>query len=113
MISKRMRTIAGRLNRLRVAGETHFVDSQLQPALKIYVQANHGQFPANLAQLQPFFKPPVDGAILQRYEIVPHEKVPEAHWGGAWVVTQKSPVDKDYDRRVVVGAEGGWGRIPF
>ena len=101
------------LNHLRVAGETHFVDSQLQPALKIYVEANHGKFPADLAQLQPFFQPPVDGAILQRYEIVPHEKVPDAHWGGDWVVTQKSPVDRDYDRRLVVGAEGGWGRIPF
>jgi serine/threonine protein kinase/Tfp pilus assembly protein PilF len=101
------------LNHLRVAGETHFVDSQLQPALKIYVEVNHGQFPANLAQLQPFFQPPVDEAILQRYEIVPHEKVPDAHWGGDWVVTQKSPVDKEYDRRLVVGAEGGWGRIPF
>ncbi|MFZ0829351.1 MAG: protein kinase [Verrucomicrobiia bacterium] len=101
------------LNHLRVAGETHFVDSQLQPALKIYVEVNHGQFPANLAQLQPFFQPPVDEAILQRYEIVPHEKVPDAHWGGDWVVTQKSPVDKDYDRRLVVGADGGWGRIPF
>ena len=101
------------LNRLRVAGETHFIDSQLQPALKIYVAANHGQFPSNLAQLQPFFQPPVDEAILQRYEIVPHEKVPDAHWGGDWVVTQKKPVDKDYDRRLVVGAEGGWGRIPF
>jgi serine/threonine protein kinase/tetratricopeptide (TPR) repeat protein len=101
------------LNRLRVAGETHFVDSQLQPALKIYVEINHGRFPASLAQLQPFFQPPVDEAILQRYEIVPHEKVPEAHWGGDWVVTEKSPVDKDYDRRLVVGAEGGWGRIPF
>ncbi len=101
------------LNRLRVAGETHFVDSQLQPALKMYGEANHGQFPANLAQLQPFFKPPVDEAILQRYVIVPHEKVPDAHWGGNWVVTQKSPVDRDYDRRLVVGAEGGWGRIQF
>jgi hypothetical protein len=101
------------LSRLRGAGETHFVDSQLQPALKKYVEANNGQFPTDLTQLQPFFQPPVDEAILQRYEVVPHEKVPAANWAGDWVVTQKAPVDKDHDRRLVVGASGGWGRISF
>lgn len=101
------------MSRLRTAGETHFVNSLLQPALKRYVEANNGQFPSSLGQLQPFVQSPEDEAILQRYEIVPHEKVPDAHWGGDWVVTQKGPVDKAFDGRLVVGATGGWGRIRF
>jgi hypothetical protein len=101
------------LSRLRAEAETTFVDSQLQPALKRYVDANNGQFPDTLAQLEQFFQPPVDAEVLQRYEIVPHEKVPAAAWGGDWVVTLKAAVDKDYDRRVVVGASGGWGRVSF
>jgi hypothetical protein len=103
------------MSRLRAAGETHFIQSYLHPALVKYMEAHDGQFPTDLSQLQAFFSSPVDEAILQRYEIVPHKKFPMVTWGGDWLVTQKAAVDADYDGRLFVGAgaKQGWGRIGF
>jgi len=39
-------------------------------ALRQYAKANDGQFPASMSQLTPFFRSPIDDAILQRYDIV-------------------------------------------
>src|SRR5262249_49470222 len=40
-----------------------------QNALVAYAQANNGQVPASLSQLQAYFAPPVDDSVLQRYEL--------------------------------------------
>jgi hypothetical protein len=59
------------LSRLRDAAEKSFITTQLQPALNQYGQANNGQFPTDLSQLQSYFNPPVDDSMLQRWEIAP------------------------------------------
>ena len=74
-------------------------------ALKKYIKANNGQFPANLSQLQPYFKSPVDDAILQRYGIVPASSIPSAKMGDTWLIAQKAPVGNN-DSREVIGSEG-------
>jgi RNA polymerase sigma factor (sigma-70 family) len=41
----------------------------MQGALRYYAQANNGQSPTDLSQLQSFFPAPVDDTVLQRYEL--------------------------------------------
>lgn len=48
-------------------------------------------------QLQPYFESPLDNIVLQRWKVAPADEVPNVRLGDDWVVTQKSPVDEDYD----------------
>ena len=59
--------------------------------------------PADLSQLKPYFRTPIDDAILQRYEIVPADSLPTITLPGVggWVITQKAAVDLEYDTRIV------------
>jgi len=99
------------LSGLRDAAESTFISTALNPALNQYVQANHGQFPADISQLQPYFDPPVDDSVLQRWEVAPQSAVPSVIVGGA-LITQIAAVDADYDQRYAIstnasGATGG------
>jgi RNA polymerase sigma factor (sigma-70 family) len=58
------------LTGLRTAARDQFA-GMLQGALGAYGQANNGRRPTDLAQLQPFFDPPVDASVLERYQISP------------------------------------------
>ena len=97
------------LSALRGAVEQKFITTLLQPALKEYRRANNEQLPADLAQLQPYFKSPVDPAILQRWEVVPAETVEALGLGGDVIITQRAPVDDIYDTRYGVGPSGFGG----
>jgi hypothetical protein len=92
---------------LRSAAETAFINTDLNPALKQFAQANNGQFPTDLSQLQQYFSQPVDESILQRWEVVPHDTMPGVGVG-ATIITQIAAVDSDYDNRYAVGLNG-WG----
>lgn len=94
------------LSTLRNAGENKFASTLLQPALKEYMRANNGQFPTDLSQLQPHFKSPVDNAILERWEIMPAEKIKSLGLGGDVIISQKAAVDDVYDTRFAVGPSG-------
>jgi hypothetical protein len=78
----------------------------LQAALKQYLQANPGQVPTDLSQIQPFFKPPVEEAVLQRWQIALAENYPTCGVGSKWVVSQRAAVDEDYDSCAVLGPNG-------
>jgi RNA polymerase sigma factor (sigma-70 family) len=93
---------------LRNAAEQNF-RPMIQSALRQYIQANNGQFPTDLSQLQPYFNPPVDAAILQRWQILPAADFPNTSVGADWVVTQKAAVDDKYDECLVLGPDGGGG----
>jgi RNA polymerase sigma factor (sigma-70 family) len=54
---------------LRESARAHFA-APLQHALEGYLRANYDQLPVDIAQLAPFFNPPVDGALLQRYQML-------------------------------------------
>jgi len=87
----------------RANGEDRF-HSMMFRALRQYAKENAGQFPTDLAQLKPYFKSPIDDAILQRYEILPASHlVNELQPGGDWVITQKAPVNNELDIRVAIG----------
>lgn len=97
----------------RSNAEMKFADMAFK-ALKRYAAANHGSFPTDLSQLDPYFEVPVEDIILQRYHIVPTKSLhlkflQEA--GGDWVITQKAPVNRQYDMRITIGLKGSWSTI--
>jgi len=88
-------------------------------ALKEY-NANNNEFPPDLSDLLPYLKEPADPVMLDRYEIVPATSLPKLlrEPGEDWVITQKAPINEQYDARVVIGLaghratfeEGRWNR---
>ncbi|MGB7769121.1 MAG: sigma-70 family RNA polymerase sigma factor [Verrucomicrobiia bacterium] len=96
---------------LRSTGENEFV-SMLKPALNQYMQANNGQFPTDLSQLQQYFASPVDDAVLQRWEITSPATVPNIGVGQDGIITEKAAVDDIFDSRNVVGSNGS-GSVDF
>lgn len=93
------------LSELRRLAESKFA-ALLQPALHAYLEAHAGQFPADLSELQPYLKPPADAAMLERYAIVPAEELPSLQMGGDRIITQKAPVDAEFDPRIGIGPQG-------
>ena len=93
---------------LRDSASSTFLTEALRPALKHFEQANNGQFPTDLNQLKPYFDPPVDDAVLQRWEVAPKSTVPNVDVGDP-IITQISAVDPEYDARRVFGPSGGNG----
>ncbi len=96
------------MSRLRDAAEGKF-GHMFQEAVKKYMDANNGEFPTDLSQLQPDFASPVDEAVLQRWEIVPATTVPNVGVGSSTIVTEKAPVDDLLDNRQIFGPNGGMG----
>ena len=73
-------------------------------ALQQYAKENNGQFPGDISQLKPYFKSPIEDAILARYRIVPAKSlVSELQAGGDWLITQKAPINEALDIRVSFG----------
>ena len=93
------------LSALRGAGENKFIQL-LQPALKAYLKANNNQFPADVSQLQAYFKSPVDPGILDRWEVMSADKMKNLGLGGDMLISQKAPVDEVFDSCFGVGPSG-------
>ncbi len=92
---------------LRMEASTIFLGSKVEGPLMEYVQANNGQFPNDISQLQPYLKTPEDRAILERYQIIPAIYLGQnAEMIGEWAITQKTPVDEQQDVRVSMGLKG-------
>ena len=110
--------ISGAIAAMRGNAESRF-RPMAYDALKKYLAANEGNFPMDVAQLQPFFESPVDETILQRYMTVPAKSLAflDNDWtGGDWVITQRAPINEKWDSRMAIGAtsymatvqEGRW-----
>jgi hypothetical protein len=95
------------MSNLRRAAEAK-VANPMEAALKAYMRANNEEFPTDITQLQEFFDPPIDPAILRQYSILPEKQVPGLNMGGEWIVSKTSPVDKEFDMRLGLGPSG-WG----
>jgi hypothetical protein len=78
-----------------------------QQALRKYSEASNGQTLTDLAQLQPYFDPPVDDAILQRWQIESGKQygVNGMQGFGDFVIAQKTPVDDVFDTHYVFGSD--------
>jgi RNA polymerase sigma factor (sigma-70 family) len=91
---------------LRSAAESKFV-GMYQQALQRYLNANNNQFPTDVSQLQSYFDPPIDEAILQRWKFIPaNGNANQGFAGGDWVLTEKTPVDELFDSRYTIGLHG-------
>lgn len=92
------------LAKLRALAEAKFAKA-LFPALRSYLAANDGRFPQSTAELQSFVGPEIDAAMLQRYQVVPAAYIPNIGVGDT-IITQKSPVDTEYDSVTAIGPLG-------
>jgi hypothetical protein len=90
----------------RRMAEGHVFHDVLKPALQEYARANNSQFPTDIAQLKPWFKSPMDDAILQRWIVLPKSRLAadlQAQLHEDWFVTQKAPVNAALDQRYLGG----------
>jgi hypothetical protein len=92
-------------SRLRNAADGYFTQKAF-PALQRYAKAHDGKFPSDITQLQSYFEPPIDPALLQRWAVKPAKDAPGIKLGGDWVITQKSSVDEEMDQRTAISASG-------
>ena len=95
------------LSRARGSAQAAFGDRVLAPALRQYAENNNGQFPSDLSQLAPYFKSPVDEAVLQDWAIVPTSSLP-SEWQvpEEKVITQNTAASSELEHRVVIGLRG-------
>ncbi|HUB67038.1 MAG TPA: sigma-70 family RNA polymerase sigma factor [Candidatus Methylacidiphilales bacterium] len=84
---------------VRQEAETTYA-ADLMAALQAYSKANGGQFPADLSRLDPYFKSSADAGMLQDWTIVPGAN---GTTGADSAITQKAPVDEQYDTRLSIG----------
>lgn len=82
------------------------VAATLRPALDKYTKANNSAFPTDISQLIPHLEPTIDPAILSRYGVYPESEAPFVKMGGDWIITQKEPIDAEFDQRIVIGPNG-------
>jgi RNA polymerase sigma factor (sigma-70 family) len=93
------------LGSLRSAAERRFA-RLVQPALRAYIEANGGQFPADPLQLQALVDPKIELVMLGRYRVAAASEIPNVGVGSKVILTQKSLIDSDYDSRLVIGPNG-------
>jgi RNA polymerase sigma factor (sigma-70 family) len=92
----------------RLMAEQNFVNDLLGPALQQYAHDNNGRFPGDVSQLKPYFKSPVDNAILRRWEVLPRSRLVselQSQLEEDWYITQKAPVSRALDQRILRGVE--------
>jgi hypothetical protein len=80
----------------------HFTQ-RLSEGLRKFAKAPNLDGSASILALMGFLTPPIDVAILDRYEL---SKISSTRLGGKveWIVQNKAPIDVDYDSRVRISA---------
>jgi RNA polymerase sigma factor (sigma-70 family) len=96
---------------IRNMAENQFA-MELRSALQKFEQSNSNQPPATILALAPFFDPPTDNAMLERYHVIETGKSIVAGWSGGWVISQKETPDLDYDGQWFVSPVG-FSTSPF
>ena len=88
-------------------------EGQIAGALTRYLKQTNGELPATVLALAPYFDPPVDPAILGRYEMLATGMVsfsPSA--AGIAAIRESSAIDPDYDSRWTTMSNGGGRKAP-
>jgi len=73
--------------------------SMMQKALKQHAAANAGMLPNDILELQAYFNPPVDPAMLKRYELVQSGRLEDSRPDKPLIAEVAPPVDDEYDTR--------------
>jgi RNA polymerase sigma factor (sigma-70 family) len=79
--------------------------SQIMSAVQKFEQSSNGPL-TDLSQLQNYFGTAPDPDILQRWAVLPARELPNLSFSGDWIISQKAPVDEDYDTRYGIGPNG-------
>ncbi len=96
------------LSEVRKVAKNNFAPV-LSEGLRQFVEANNGQLPNDLAQLKPYFKNPVDEAMLEQYKILHTGKTSDL-LPGEWVIGDKAVIDNEYDQPWRIGP-GSYGMV--
>ncbi len=92
------------LSSARSKAQIKFAHDTLDAALRQYGKNHNGEFPTDLSQLEPYFKSPVDPAVLEGWAILPTTSLPGTmQIDEPWAVTQRFPIDAALDQRIVIG----------
>ncbi len=89
-------------SRLRQQGKAKF-GALMEGALEKYIRANQGQLPTEPSQLKEYCDTPVDDAIFSRYKLLHTGNMSDLPPGTKWLMTEKTPVDREYDSRLRIG----------
>ncbi len=79
---------------------------KIRPALIAYVRAHDGQLPNNALELAPFSDPPLDPAILGRYEMMQTGKASDVPRNESIRTLAPRPADVEYDAYSYIGTTG-------
>lgn len=93
------------LSKVRQKAKTQFAELATA-ALNEYFAATKGNTPTDPSQLLPFFKTPIDASLLDRYKLVPSSNVPSLMEFGSMILSEKAPVDRQYDTHFYIGKKG-------
>ncbi len=93
------------MSRIRARAEA-LTAGHLQSALAEFGEAYGGRFPEQLDELRGHLPADIGPAILARWQVAPSDLVENVRMGGDFIVTQRQPVDADFDTRYVVGPHG-------
>jgi hypothetical protein len=101
---------AGAIQDLKSQAEDRFAQV-VQTVLQKYSQANNGQFPTDLTQLQPYCDPSVEDILQQRYEIrpasiLPATQVKDLNIKTDWVIAGKEPIASNSADHLAIFNEG-------
>jgi RNA polymerase sigma factor (sigma-70 family) len=81
---------------LRSHAKAAFGD-MMRKALKQYAQANGDMLPSDISQLQSYFNPPVDEAVLKRYELTQTGKLSDLRRDQMLINEIAPRIDDEYD----------------
>jgi RNA polymerase sigma factor (sigma-70 family) len=81
---------------LRSHAKAAFGD-MMRKALKQYAQANGDMLPSDISQLQSYFNPPVDEAVLKRYELTQSGKLSDLRRDQMLINEIAPRIDDEYD----------------
>jgi len=92
------------LSQLRRDAKRTFAYS-MGEALANYIAGHNGSLPGDISQLEFYFNPPIDGTILQRYQLLQTGNLSDLSINEP-LIAEKSPVDDQYDTLFKIGAAG-------
>jgi hypothetical protein len=79
---------------------------KISRALSAFVRANNDQLPETPQHLAAYFEPPIDPALLDRYEMLQHGKASDVPSRDRMKMIAAIPVDVEYDVFQWAGTEG-------
>jgi RNA polymerase sigma factor (sigma-70 family) len=92
------------LSQLRRDAKRTFANS-IGKALANYIAGNNGQLPGDISQLESYFNPPIDGTVLQRYQLLQTGTLSDLPKNEP-LIAEKAPVDDHYDTLFKISATG-------